>query len=117
MTSNAVSDLLKHPADIVDDQPKAGVAFARAKRVRPPHKAEYHKEYSVGAATVEIIEREIIRERLVGGRPCLTSRRLDGEPPLDDLGTEIFSVDTFASREVTAIFHKHGNFCGSVARW
>ena len=107
-------NLLKHPTDIVNDQCEACVIVVGAERICPPYKTENYKKYPVWATAIEVIEREVIWEYPIGRRPFLASHRLNGNPPLEELRTELLGVDIVTACEIAAIFHEHGDLCGPV---
>lgn len=92
------------------------MACVSSESIRPPCKTKYHEEHSVRPTTLEIIEREVFWEWPVGWRPGLAGGGLDGEPPLNDLPTEALHINSIATCEVPAVFHKHSNFCRLISR-
>jgi len=93
------------------------VVIIGAERVCPPYETENYKEYPVGAAAIEVIEREIIWEYPIGRWPFLASHGLNGDPPLEELRTKLFGVDIVTACEIAAIFHEHSDLCGPIGRW
>ena len=53
---NVAGNLLEHPTDVIEDQPKAHVVSSGGKCICPPDETEHYKKYPIGATTVEVIK-------------------------------------------------------------
>ena len=71
-------NLLKHPADITNNQVEGCKVHTQGESVSPPTEAEYHQECTVRTAMLEVVEGEVIWEGVVDRWPILASGWLDG---------------------------------------
>ena len=78
--SNALclsSDLLKHPADVVDNQLKVGEVHIWCESVGPPTEAQDHQESTVRPAVIKIVEGGVTGRVAVDWRPIFAGGRLN----------------------------------------
>ena len=78
--SNALclsGDLLKHPADVVDNQLKVGEVHIRCESVGPPTEAQDHQESTVRPAVIKIVEGGVTGRVAVDWRPIFAGGRLN----------------------------------------
>ena len=108
-------NLLKHPANIVNNQNEVGAIRVLVEGVGPPTKTQYHQEHAIRTTVVEIVEREVVRKIIVNRGPSFSRRGLDRQPPFKYSRTERPGIDPTPARIVPGPFHELGDLHGSVA--